>query len=331
MKRDKHLPPAVYLNHGAYYHVRNNKWVRIGATLQEALLAYANYIAAPAGTMPRLIDDALEAMRVRKPPLSKSTLDQYKGAAKILKHKLEQFRPEQVQGKHVAAIRASLVQTPNMANRCLTVLRLVFDYALELQIVANNPAIGIKRHRENKRGRLISSEEYARIYAQAGPRLQVIMDLAIRTGQRITAVLKIKRADLLPDGIRFGKHKTDSKGTVAWTSELRRVVERAKALRGGNVTYLTYLLPHRDGDKPPDYRSVKDQWDKAVAAAGVEDATLHDLRAMAATTAKRQGKSAQALLMHTSPKTTERYLRDKQEPVVDGPAYDDQLATPPKS
>jgi integrase len=53
----------------------------------------------------------------------------------------------------------------------------------------------------------------------------------------------------------------------------------------------------------------------------VEDVTLHDLRALAATEAKKQGKNATELLGHTSEQQTRRYLRGKEEPVVEGPSF----------
>ena len=96
------------------------------------------------------------------------------------------------------------------------------------------------------------------------------------------------------------------------------MVERAKKLHG-NIRALT-LLHNRRG-KAPDYSTVKIQWDKARAAAGVEDAQLRDLRAFAATWAKKQGKNPTALLMHSSPSQTVRYLREKEEPVAEGPSF----------
>jgi hypothetical protein len=51
-----------------------------------------------------------------------------------------------------------------------------------------------------------------------------------------------------------------NKGVVAWTPQLRAVVERAKTL-SGNIRALT-LLHNRRG-KAPDYSTVKIQWDKA--------------------------------------------------------------------
>ncbi|HSX77256.1 MAG TPA: tyrosine-type recombinase/integrase [Candidatus Saccharimonadia bacterium] len=315
--KDRDLPKCMYRKHGAFWYVKGGKWTRLGTVYKTALNAYAERVSAPTGGMAQLIDDAIEYI---KPGLSKATYDQYTGAAKKLKKVFAEFAPEQVRQKHVMKFKVSFRKTPNMTNRCLSVLRQVFDYALEIEYpgLDTNPAIGVKRLAEKKRDRLISWAEYEAIYAASGPRLQVITDLLIRTGQRITAVLRIKRANILEEGIRFGRHKTDTKGIVTWTPELREVIERAKRLNG-NIAALTLLCGRRG--KAPDYRTVKDQWDKACKAAGVEDAHLHDLRALAATEAKKQGKNPTALLQHSSPQQTQRYLRGKEEPLVDGPSF----------
>lgn len=301
--------------------MKNGKWTRLGETLADALTAYAALHETPKGGMVALIDEVLKVMEARKPPLAASTLEQYRGAAKILKRKFVQFAPEQVKGRHVALFKKEGGGTPNMTNRCMSVLRQAFDLALEEQLpgVEGNPAVGVKRHKEGKRGRLLSTDEYNRIYAKSGNRLQVIIDLLRTTGQRVKAVLKIKREDLVDEGIRFLKFKTTTKRIVKWTPEIRASVDRAKALRG-NVRSLTWLLPGRL-NKPPDYRSVKLQWDNACEAAGVEDAQMRDLRAVSATAAKKQGKSARELLGHTTDQQTTRYLRDKEEPLVEGPSF----------
>lgn len=324
-KRDCHLPPCVYQKHGSYWYVKGGKWTRIGETLRQALTAYATaheaQTASAQKSMVALIEEALGHIRRNIKP---STAKQYQHAAKILKRKLAQFAPHQVQSRHVAQLKRDLANTPNMANRCLSVLRQVFDYALEQQLISSNPAVGIKRHREAKRTRLLSMEEYAGIYDKAGPRLRVVMDLCIRTGERIGDVLKIRRADLTDEGIRFVQIKTGAKRIVSWTPELRAVVERAKTLYV-NIRALT-LLHNRLG-KAPDYRTVKLQWDRACRLAGVEDAHLHDLRAVAATWAKKQGLDPTRLLGHTSPAQTTRYLRDKEEVLTEGPSFGELAPT----
>lgn len=314
-KHDKHLPRGMYLRHGAYFYVKNGKWTRLGKDLRTALAEYASIMEAPKGGMVDLIDGALAHILNGKP---ENTRKSYEQAGRRLKEILAEFAPDQVRGRHVAQLKIGLAKTPNLANRCLTVLRLIFAYAVENQMIDTNPAVGIRSYREKKRSRLISIPEYSAIYTRAKPRLQVIMDLCIRTGQRIGDVIAIRRSDLTPDGIRFQQQKTGTKGTVPWTPELRAIVERAKSLHG-NLTALT-LLHDRRG-KPLKYMAVYGQWRTARRTAGVVDARIHDLRAMAATWAKKQGMNPTALLFHASAAQTERYLREKEEPIAEGPSF----------
>lgn len=314
-KKDQHLPPCVYCRHGAYYYVKGGKWRFLGRSLAVALAEYALLFDAPKGSMPDVIGQAMSQIL---PRVALNTRRQYVIAAGKLSKVFAEFGPRDVLPKHVAAFKAAGSSTPNMTNRCLSVLRQVFDYALEQQMVDSNPALGIKRLPEAKRRRLVTGEEFDRIRAAAVPRMQVVMDLCRLTGQRINDVLAIRRADLTEDGIRFEQQKTGERLTVKWSPELRAVVERAKRLNQ-NIVALT-LLHNRRG-KRPDYRTVRDQWERACKAAGVEDAHLHDLRAVAATRTKQEGKNPTALLGHANVTQTARYLRQREEALVDGPSF----------
>jgi integrase len=317
-KTARHLPPCVYQKHGAYYLVKRGKWERLGADMPTALAEYARRMEAQAkGGMDELIEAAYA--HHCKTGLSKSTKEQYRTAADRLKGYFREFEPGQVKGRHVALLQDKLSEHPNMANRIITFLRIVFAYALPRPYgVDNNPCAGIKRLPENKRTRLISDAEWKAIHDQAGPRLRVIMELQHLTGQRIGDVLTIRRSQIGPDGIEFKQQKTDARLLVRWTPELRATVKAAEALSAGKPPALTLLRGRYNG--APDYRSILKQWDDACKAAGVEDARPNDGRARAATAAKRQGKNAQALLGHTSPVMTERYIRDRETPEVDAPS-----------
>lgn len=295
--------------------MKGGKWTRLGSDLSQALAEYARLIRSPTGAMDDLVDAALA---VRGAKLAKNTLRQYEVAAHKIKHMLQDLTPDQVLPRHIAQLKVSLAKTPNMANRVLSVLRVIFDYALEQQLVDSNPAIGVRRYKEHERERLITEDEYRAIYHAAGARLQVIMDLCYLTGQRIGDVLSIRYADLGDDGIGFRQRKTNARLTLRWTPELRAAVKTAMALHG-NVRALT-LLHNRRG-KPPDYKTTHEQWNAACAAAGIPDAHMHDLRAMSGTAADAQGLDAQKLLGHTSAQNTRRYLRSKKVPTVDGPSF----------
>jgi integrase len=312
-KKDNNLPPCVFESHGSYFYVKKSKWTPLGKDLQSALLAHAELTAAPVGGMPALIDRVLKNI---EPRLRASTVRQYATVARRLKQILAEFSPNQVKPKDVAAIKVALASTPNFCNRCLSVLRVVFQHAVEWQIVESNPCLGIMRHSEHKRSRYLTDAELAAIRDSAGPRLQIIVDVLYFTGQRVSDVLKIRRADLNADGVSFAQGKTGTKLTVAWTPELKAAVERAKTLTG-NVVSMT-LLRNKRG-KAPDYRSVQLQWETACEAAGVKDARMHDIRAKSLTDAKRQGFDATALAGHASARMTERYIRLRESPVVHGP------------
>lgn len=310
-----HLPPCVYHRHGAYYHVKAGKWTRLGTDLPKALSEYVRMHDMRKGGMVQLIEDAVPHITRE---VKDSTADQYKIAAKKLQGILEEFAPHQVKQSTVYAMQDGLASTPNMANRCLSVLRLVFTYAVKRGIVEHNPCTGVDRLREKKRDRLIEHDEFSLVRQKAAPRLQLMMDIAYLTGQRIMDVATIHRSAIREEGIYFKQEKTEAKLLVAWTPELRQAVEKAKAL-GGKVNAMT-LFYTRHGTAPS-YRTVYDQWVSACKRAGIGDTDMRDIRAMSATNAKRQGKDATALLGHASQAMTDRYLRDRDVPVVHGPAF----------
>lgn len=317
-KTDLHLPPCVYRRHGQYYHVAAGKWHPLGPDLPAALAAYARRVAAarPAsGNFGKLVQ---EAMGLAYPRVSKSTAAQYAVAAQILAESFQEFEPEQVRPVHVKAFLRAMRDRAAMANRCLSVLRQVFDYALDLELVEDNPARAVERLPQKARDRLVTPAEYAAIHACAPPRLQLVMDLCFLTAQRIGDVLSIRHEHIREDGsIEFRQQKTGQK-IVVHNPELPAVIARARTLRG-KVTSV-WLVQGRQG-KRADYRSVKDQWDRACERAGVADAHLHDLRAMSATAARAQGKNPTALAGHRSASTTVRYLRDKAPIEAEGPAF----------
>jgi len=312
-KTNRHLPPCVYHKHGGYYLVRANRWRRLGTTLAESLAEYARLCDTPGDTMPALLDRAY-AEAIRR-GISDSTRSQYEVATRKLKAVLAEFRPDQVRPRDIAQIMDAWSARPNMANRCLSVLRQAFAVGVRIGACESNPCRDIQRLPERKRDRLITDAEYAAIYAAAPPALRCIMAIAYHTAQRIGDVLAIQRSDLLPEGIAFRQAKTGKRLIVAWTPGLRAAVDDAKNLY--RVERML-LLAQRNG-RPRSYRGVRDLWARACERAGVQNAHLHDLRAKALTDAKRQGLDATALAGHSTEGQTVRYLRDREAAVVQGP------------
>lgn len=312
MKRDKHLPAGMYYHHGAFYLVRRNKWIALGKELAPALQEYARHLEIGKGGMRAAIARAVQDIRTRG---SANTIKQYEVAAKKLESIFRDFTPAEVKPIHVRQMLDHMRATPNMANRCRSVLMLAMRLSVEAGEAESNPVSEVKPLTEAKRERYVTDEEFAALCDAAEPVVRIVMQLCYGTGQRIGDVLAIKRSDLLEAGIAFRQQKTKQRLVVEWTEGLREVVAAAKALRA--VPGL-WLICQRNG-RPYSYRGMRDAFERARIAAKVEDVTLHDLRAKAATDAEAQGLNPTLLLGHTSRQRTERYIRQRMPKVVQGP------------
>jgi integrase len=315
-KRDRHLPACVYLRHGAFWLVKQGKWTRLAAAddLAGALREYARRIKTGTSGMAELIEQSIPVLVEGRAP---ATAKLYRLAAGKLALMLADFAPAQVERRHVVEIIEGMAATPVMAARCVSVLRLVMARAVDLQIIERNPCADLPKRPTSRRTRRVTLAEYAAIHAVASPRLRAAMSLCAITGQRIGDVLGLRRDALRPDGIRFRQAKTGAELIVAWTPELRAAADAAAALHG-RVAGM-FVLPGLAG-RPLAHQPVWRDWKRACEAAKVEGATLHDLRALAATEARRQGLDAQALLGHATERMTLTYLRDHDVPVVTPPS-----------
>lgn len=323
-KHDRHLPACMYLRHGAYWYVKRGKWTRLGTDYGAALQEYASLVQAPRGGMPELIDKVLAEI---EPTLAASTVSQYRLAAARLKEMFAEFAPEQVKPRHVAEVKVALSDTPNMANRILSVLRVVFAHAVEWQLVDSNPCVGVRRHAEKRRDRLMTNEEFRAISAAAEHRaIPIVMLLCLLTGQRIGDVLRLRNEHIGQDGITFSPQKTrrstGARVLVEMTPDLAATIARAREVFPRQIgrpgTYETLLYTR--GGRPYSYGTIRDAFDRAKTAAKVTDVTLHDIRAKSATDAAEQGLDPQRLLAHSQPGQTSRYLRSKAPVKVRGPA-----------
>lgn len=315
-KKDRHLPACMYHKHGAYYLVRKGKWERLGEDYQASLLAYARKTSQAAlGGMPALIDKAMKHhFKVKK--LAANTVTQYEAAAERLKDIFAEFEPRDVMPKHIAAVKMDLAGTPNMCNRIISVARIVFGYGLEWQEVDSNPCTGVRRHEEGKRDRYITDAEFSALLGVASPYIRCILEMAYLTGQRISDVLAIHLSDISSEGVAFAQQKTGAKLIVAMTPDLEEVIARAKALPR-KVRTLT-LFCSRAG-KPVSYATVKMAFRALREKTGIEDVTIHDIRAKSLTDADREGKNAQTLGGHSDPKMTARYLRGRLPKIAQAP------------
>lgn len=314
-KTDRHLPACMYQRGPSYYLVTRGQWTNLGRDYVQALLEYAR-LSDPkrSSAMADLIDKVLDYIAPKK---AENTMIQYRAAGELLKEFLCEFEPNQVLPRHVAGIKMDMAKTPNMSNRVVSVLRIVFNHALEWGLVDSNPCAGIRRHPEAKRDRYINDAEFQALMSHCSDYMRAIFEMCYLTGQRIGDVLAIRLADISPAGIAFTQQKTGARLVVEMSPDIEAAIARAKALPR-TVRGLT-LFCARHGGKPVSYASCKDAFALARKAAGVANVTIHDLRAKSLTDTKRQGNDAQKLGGHTDAKMTARYIRAREIDVAQAP------------
>jgi len=315
-KQDRHLPACMYLKHGAYWLIKKGKWHNLGRdyaeAYAEALQQYAKLQAQPAikkTGMPELIDNVLS---VHLKGLSKKTCKEYRNVAKRLKSMLVEFEPQQIKPKHIAAIKLNLAETPIQCNRLLTFLNIVFNYALEWDLIESNPCARIRKYKEKPRTRYVSHDEFNALLEQLSEPMQRLFTLVYLTGQRISDVLRLKQSDISEAGIFIKQQKTGAQLIIGMTEDI--------------ADLLTHLQPNAEGwlfcnqqDRKLSYESARQVFIKARKAAGINDVTIHDLRAKSLTDADREGKDAQKLGGHSNRSMTLRYLRDQKPTEASAP------------
>jgi len=311
-KQNRHLPACLYLKHGAYWWVKQGKWHHLGRDYADALQQYTQYQTTSfikRNGMTKLIDRVLD---VHLKFISANTAKLYQQAAQRLKIILAEFEPHQIKPKHIAAIKMNLAHTPIMCNRILAFLRIVFNYAVEWELIDNNPCIGIRKHKEKPRTRYITDEEFNALLKHLSDPMKNLFRLLYLTGQRIGDVLRINKSDLHQEGIYFKQEKTGAKLLIKMNTDIKEVLSAIQPNHRGFFFYT-------DQDNPLSYKKARYAFIKAAKAANINDATIHDLRAKSLTDADSEGKDAQKLGGHRDQRMTARYLRGRKPTQASAP------------
>lgn len=312
------LPPRMYFKNGRYYYVRDNHWHTLSQDYTEALVQRAR-LEAPTGDWEKLVAVVYERYeaRYKAKEIAAGTIKQYRGIRARIEYGFSEFQPSMVRTSDITAFLDEYENTPNIANRMLTVIKAIFERGVRRGLCDSNPAYGIKRFEEKQRVRYLHDWEFNAIRSQANPQTQLIMDMCYLTGQRISDVLSIQHKDLTDAGVYFKQGKSGQRVLVNTSDELARVVREAKALHRVMALYLF----HPTGKATRySYRAIRDSYKRAADKAKVKDTGLHDIRAKAATDAEAEGIDPQALMGHASSAMTKRYLRLRKTVQTDSPS-----------
>lgn len=294
---------------------RRGEWIRLGAELPAAMVEYGRLSASSERRVVDLIDQVLTDAKDR---VAANTLKNYRVASIPVKRAFFEFAPDEVKPTDINKFMEFHRKTPSLANHMRCVLKLALDIAVRAGEIDHNPVSEIPRHKERKRDRYLSDEEYERLLTHASPVLAAIICVAYYTAQRIGDVLAIRLSDITDEGVKFRQQKTGVRLMVTMTPGLREAIDDATRLHG--ATPRLFLFGQRNG-RPRSYSGVLGLFTLAAAKAGIEDARLHDLRAKSITDAERQGLDPKRLAGHASEAQTRRYLRSREEIIVSGPSF----------
>ena len=212
---------------------------------------------------------------------------------------------------------------PVQANRVVALLSAMFSMALDLELVATNPAANIRKFNEAKRDRYLESDELPvflrALRAYPHERSRDFLLVALFTAQRRGNVATMQWSELDLNRalwqIPGDKTKNGSPHDVPLVPEAMRAIERRGAVAEDGQQY---VFPGRGGghlispEKP--LRTVCED-------AGIQPVRLHDLRRTAASWASAAGvpyPTVQTMLGHTVPDVTGVYTRVGLDSLRDG-------------
>jgi integrase len=140
--------------------------------------------------------------------------------------------------RHIADIIGAKADTPMAANNLLKCLRYLLDLAVERDMIAANPAIGVKLYRSKSEGHHTWSEAEVIAFENrypVGSRARLALSLLLFTAQRRGDVVRMGRQDIRGDQIAVRQEKTSEPLLIPLHPYLKQVLD---ALPKKNMTFL---------------------------------------------------------------------------------------------
>ena len=210
---------------------------------------------------------------------------------------------------------------PGTCNRCLVLLRYIFNLALEWETpgLSKNPTKGASLLRDDKKcERFLTREEAHRLYEaleqSENQQLKFIVPLLLMTGVRKRELFDAQWKNLdfknriwnIPFGKTGFRSVPLSDGAIAILNQIPRLPDNP------------YVIPNPETGKP--FRSIFYSWDTARKAAGLPEVRMHDLRHSFASFLVNNGRTlyeVQRLLGHTQIRTTMKYAHLAKDTLLD--------------
>lgn len=189
-------------------------------------------------------------------------------------------------------------------NRELACLKKMLSFAVGEKWIPYNPLVGYKLEKEKlKKYRVISAEEFRKVFESASGFLKPVLITAYNTGMRSSEIRNLKWEDInLSAGLAsVTESKNNEPRQIPLNDELAEVLRELRRNSPG-----VYVFSHTGGR----VTSFKTAFNAAVRRAGVTRFTFHDLRHTYASNLVMAGvdiTTVQELLGHKNISMTKRY------------------------
>lgn len=203
-------------------------------------------------------------------------------------------------------------QRPYLANRVLSLLKAIFEFAVDKGKYATNPAARLPKFQEESRERFLQADELPKFFealeAEPSEKVRDFIKVALFTGQRRTNVLSMKWEDVNLTRATWSIPRTKSGKplVVALSVVAVEILTRRFAARTASL----YVFP---GRYDREYlRDPMRQWRGILAKAGLPGLRIHDLRRTFGSWQAATGASLSMIgksLGHSRPETTAIYGR----------------------
>lgn len=249
-----------------------------------------------------------------------TTQAEYKRSVELfINPKIGSHRIIDVTRADIVELHQSMKATPYQANRTLGVLSIMFTVAHTWGVRTDgvNPCWKVKRYKEEKRERYLTTEELARlgkVLRESNAEREAVhcIQLLLLTGCRLSEIQKLKWAyvDLDAGVLRL----PDSKSGAKLVSIGKAAADVFKAIP--KIEENPYVITGQvEGQHLTD---MQRPWRRLRKRAGLPDVRIHDLRHSFASDALQLGEDLTMigrLLGHTQVQTTARYAHLKTGPV----------------
>lgn len=222
---------------------------------------------------------------------------------------LQEIRPEQVEAYRVQRRRADGTATSlQTINNDHIILKHCLNVAIRRGLLVSNPACKVPLpNPHNERDRVLSEDEWTRLYEAAAPHLKPILLTAYHLGQRFGEIVQLSwdRVDLQRGFItlRAVDTKTKKPRQIPLTPAVRLTLAELSKVRRLTTNHV-FLYEGQP------VKEVKTAFTTAKKVAGVTNFRFHDLRHCAATNLRRAGvdtATAMRIVGHKSERMWQRY------------------------